>query len=60
MAAAGNVRTADQDWGMFRSSIAYGIQKDEEGDLDAPLPDLLYTGEMLNALFLRGKTGEKS
>ena len=33
VAAAGNVRTADQDWGMFRSSIAYGIQKDEEGDL---------------------------
>ena len=33
VAAVGNVRTADQDWGMFRSSIAYGIQKDEEGDL---------------------------
>lgn len=55
VAAAGNVRTADQDWGMFRSSIAYGIQKDEEGDLDAPLPDLLYTGEMLNAFSFLGK-----
>lgn len=40
---------------MFRSSIAYGIQKDEEGDLDAPLPDLLYTGEMLNAFSFLGK-----
>ena len=55
VAAAGNVRTADQDWGMFRSSIAYGIQKDEEGDLDAPLPDLLYTGEMLDAFSFLGK-----
>lgn len=55
VAAVGNVRTADQDWGMFRSSIAYGIQKDEEGDLDAPLPDLLYTGEMLDAFSFLGK-----
>ena len=55
VAAAGNVRTADQDWGMVRSSIANGIQKDEEGDLDAPLPDLLYTGEMLDAFSFLGK-----
>ena len=55
VAAVGNVRTADQDWGMFRSSIAYGIQKDEEGDLDAPLPDLLYIGEMLDAFSFLGK-----
>ena len=34
VAAAGNVRTADQDWGMFRSSIAYDILKDEDLILD--------------------------
>ena len=34
VAAAGNVRTADQDWGMFRSSMAYRALKDENLVLD--------------------------
>ncbi len=34
VAAAGNVRTASQDWGMFRSSTAYDILKDEDLILD--------------------------
>lgn len=55
VAAAGNVRTASQDWGMFKSSVAYGIQKGEGGDLDAPLPDLLYTEELLDAFSFLGK-----
>ncbi len=34
VAAAGNVRTASQDWGMFRNSTAYDILKDEDLILD--------------------------
>lgn len=34
VAAAGNVRTASQDWGIFRSSTAYDILKDEDLILD--------------------------
>lgn len=31
VAAAGNIRTANQDWGMFRSSMAYRALKAREG-----------------------------
>ena len=34
VAATGNRRTADQDWGMFRSSMAYRALKDENLVLD--------------------------
>ena len=34
VAAAGNRRTANQDWGMFRSSMAYRALKDENLVLD--------------------------
>ena len=43
VAAAGNVRTASQDWGMFRCGATYYTLKGE--DLDMPLPKYLYTEE---------------
>ncbi|MDE7220524.1 MAG: PHP domain-containing protein [Oscillospiraceae bacterium] len=67
VAAAGTVRTASQDWGMFRSSTAYDILKEEDlvlyteedGVWDVSLPDLLCTEEMLDAFSFLGKELEE-
>lgn len=69
VAAAGNRRTANQDWGMFRYGITYHILKcedwnislpnhlylEEDGAWDVSLPDILCTDEMLDAFSFLGK-----
>ena len=69
VAAAGNRRTANQDWGMFRYGITYYILKNEDWNMSLPnhlyleedgvwyvsLPDLLCTDEMLDAFSFLGK-----
>lgn len=69
VAAAGNRRTANQDWGMFRWGMTHYILKgedleislpnhlytEEDGAWDISLPDLLCTDEMLDAFSFLGK-----
>ena len=47
VAATGNVRTPSQNWGMFRTSAACAIQKDEGANLNVPLPDAFQTAARL-------------
>ena len=68
-AAAGDMYTENQPWGMFRCGATYYVLKGEDLDMRLPehlyaeengtwnisLPDLLYTEEMLDAFSFLGK-----